>query len=149
MEPLSYTDICLFWMQVKKSGHCWEWQGGLTQSGYGRLYLNGKMVRAHRISYFLHKGDIKEKNIICHSCDNPKCVNPEHLWQGSSKDNVQDMIRKGRLVRTRGENKGVTYRKESGKWRARKMINYKNVYLGTFATREEAIEALNNFHPPQ
>lgn len=138
-----------FFTSIKEVNGCWEWQGSLTKSGYGRFAFKSRTYRAHRFSYIIHKGDIKDKNIICHTCDNPKCVNPDHLWQGTIKQNTHDMIEKGRLVRTRSKAKGrsskyigVSYRKEYGKWRARKLVNYKNHFLGNFDTEEEAYQAI-------
>lgn len=87
---------------------CWEWTGELQKSsGYGVLDTgnkrNGtrKVLRAHRISWNLYKGQIPEGLFVCHKCDNRKCVNPDHLFLGTNQDNVNDMISKGR--NTRGE----------------------------------------------
>jgi hypothetical protein len=79
---------------------CWEWTGGTTRGDYGVIrkkvgHKKYKSIRAHRLSYELYKGSIGELN-VCHTCDNPKCVNPEHLFLGTVKDNVQDKMSKGR-----------------------------------------------------
>lgn len=143
MYDLSPKDIARFWLYVKKCENgCWEWQACLTHSGYGRFQVHPKTYRAHRIAYFLMNGDIKNGLCVCHSCDNACCVNPQHLFLGTSKQNTHDMISKGRLVRCRGENKGVSYRKGTGKWRARYMKNYENVLVGEFDSQQEALEAL-------
>jgi hypothetical protein len=75
---------------------CWFWMGFVTSHGYGKIVFNGRKVAAHRISYAVHKGKIKDGAVICHKCDVPGCVNPDHLFLGTQKDNVHDMIRKGR-----------------------------------------------------
>ena len=85
-----------FWARVNKSPGCWIWTGGRTVALYGRLKIVDKIVYAHRYSYMLHHGEIPEEMCICHRCDNPSCVNPDHLFLGTKKDNSQDMIRKGR-----------------------------------------------------
>lgn len=74
---------------------CWYWTAR-TIKKYGYLYFKGKAIRAHRLSYALHKGTLTNEIFVCHSCDNPTCVNPDHLWLGSHTDNIRDMIRKGR-----------------------------------------------------
>lgn len=151
MTPL---DIAKFWMKVeidvstkmlrnskKWFGHCWIWEN-IGLNGYGRYVLRQKEYRAHRIAYYLAYGEFDEHLLVCHHCDNPICVNPEHLFLGTSKENTKDMILKGRLVRERGPEKGISYRKETGKWRARHMRNYKNILIGEYSTKEDALEAL-------
>lgn len=93
------TPIERFWKYVKKTNTCWNWTGGFLQSGYGIFTINNKIVRAHRFSYELHKNKIPVNLNVCHSCDNPKCVNPSHLWLGTHKENMDDMMRKGRKIK--------------------------------------------------
>jgi hypothetical protein len=88
-----------FWSKVdRKSSGCWEWKGVFYQGRrYGRfLVRKGVEYRAHRFSYLLAHGDIPKDLFICHSCDNPCCVNPEHLWAGTHLENEQDKTEKGR-----------------------------------------------------
>ena len=86
--------------RIKKAPNgCWEWTGSVNDKGYGLIYVEGKSKRAHRITYQLFKSEIPKGLFICHHCDNPGCVNPEHLFVGTQKDNMQDCIRKGRFVR--------------------------------------------------
>jgi len=80
---------------------CWLWTGSVNNSGYGQFTMFGRIVGAHRVSYELHNGvigrDNKDKTLhVLHKCDNPLCVNPDHLFIGTAKDNVTDMISKGR-----------------------------------------------------
>lgn len=75
---------------------CWIWQGGKNNIGYGMIRDEHGMRTTHRVSYEIHKGMIPKGMCVLHSCDNPLCVNPNHLRVGTHKDNTQDMISKGR-----------------------------------------------------
>lgn len=79
---------------------CWLWVGALDYDGYGICsthYINGKKFsKAHRASFVTHKGDFDSALLVCHSCDNPSCVNPYHLFLGNHLDNVQDCVKKNR-----------------------------------------------------
>lgn len=79
----------------ESSSGCWEWLAVKNQDGYGRVKRFGKLESAHRVSYELYKGALGENSVL-HKCDNPSCVNPDHLFLGTQKDNVDDMIKKGR-----------------------------------------------------
>lgn len=80
-----------------KSG-CWEWLGSLSgRDGRASISVDGKMRMGHRVSFEHFKGPIEKGLLICHKCDNPKCVNPDHLFKGTQKDNVYDAIKKGRF----------------------------------------------------
>lgn len=85
-----------FWTKVARSDEksCWPWLGYHDPQKYGRY---GRLL-AHRISYLITHGDIPEGGVICHSCDNPICVNPSHLWLGSQSDNIADMDAKERRI---------------------------------------------------
>jgi hypothetical protein len=94
-----------FWEKiVKEENGCWTWTG-TKSGGYGALYRSGKTVKTHRFSYELHKGNIPSGICVCHSCDNPCCCNPDHLFLGTFKENNQDRAKKGRSrgVFQRGE----------------------------------------------
>ena len=78
------------------SNGCWEWTGLLDRNGYGKMSYQGKLMFVHRVSYSLFRGEIPRGMNVCHKCDNPKCVCPDHLFLGTQKDNMHDCIRKGR-----------------------------------------------------
>ena len=76
-----------FWAKVRKTVGCWEWTASKTSEGYGKIFLRGRNVRAHRLSYVLLVGPIPEGMILDHLCRNPSCVNPAHLEPVSHRTN--------------------------------------------------------------
>lgn len=103
---LTDKQIEKFWakIDVKGEDECWEWLAKKDRDGYGRITFNGKKDGCHRIAWMLKNGDIPKGLLACHTCDNPSCCNPSHLWIGTIKDNMQDRTKKGRTCR--GENSG-------------------------------------------
>ena len=101
IQELDQKTINRFWGKVDKSGDCWNWIGGSSPAGYGRftILMSGtkKFLLSHRISYFIHTGSLPNGMLVCHSCDNPSCVNPDHLFLGTYRDNVMDAVNKGRI----------------------------------------------------
>lgn len=81
---------------INKDTGCWEWQGACSSSGYGHISMMGKSLMVHKLSYKLFKGNIYKPKFVCHTCDNKKCFNPEHLFLGTAKENYDDMVKKGR-----------------------------------------------------
>jgi len=90
-----------FWSKVDKTGSCWNWTAYKLKDGYGQFGYNGFLWRSNRFSYLIHFGDPGQK-LVCHTCDNPSCVKPDHLFLGTIQDNCDDKILKDR------DAKGIT-----------------------------------------
>ena len=103
-----------FWEKVDKNGPipdhcpergpCWIWMGSRKDFGYGDFARDGRLWLAHRVSWEIHYGPVPDGIQVCHQCDNPSCVRPDHLFLGTQTDNVQDCLSKGRHRTVHGEN---------------------------------------------
>lgn len=83
-----------YYTPIPEAG-CWLWDLAWDGQGYGVIDIYGRQHGAHRVSYMVHKGDPGE-GLVCHKCDTPSCINPDHLFLGSPLDNMQDKVKKGR-----------------------------------------------------
>ena len=97
----------LFKIKVNQNG-CWLYQAGRFDTGYGSFWLDGSDRCAHRVSWLIHKGEIPGNLFVCHKCDVKLCVNPDHLFLGTTQENTADRVKKGRCARGRAHLKRVT-----------------------------------------
>lgn len=98
--PTIEDHLARFWAKVDKSGDCWIWTASRDRAGYGKFSVRHQThEKAHRWIYKTLVGPIAPGLVVCHSCDNPPCVNPAHLFLGTHKDNMQDAVQKGRQAR--------------------------------------------------
>jgi len=90
--------ITRFEAKINKTDGCWEWTASCAGAGYGQMKLpkQRKQEYSHRLAYMIYKGPIAEGQFVCHTCDNTKCCNPDHLFLGTQKENLRDMASKGR-----------------------------------------------------
>ncbi len=109
MKPiptLTSEQLTQFWSEVDRSDDCWLWMGRThTNGGYGLMSLGDGDYRTNRLSFAIANGDPGQQ-YVCHTCDTPACVNPEHLWTGTMQENMDDKIGKGR--QSKGESHGMS-----------------------------------------
>jgi hypothetical protein len=100
IPTLNSKDQIRFWSKANLTANperCWEWNAAKSKEGYGRFSLNYKeKYMAHRLAFVLHHKKPINKLLVCHTCDNPSCINPSHLFLGTHLDNFKDMKEKGR-----------------------------------------------------
>jgi hypothetical protein len=111
MQPLQTEEITQkridrFWSKITKTESCWIWNASKTRKGYGNVGFGTKVYRVHRIAYYLSKSVDPFPQEVLHTCDNPCCVNPEHLFLGNNLDNIRDKQAKGRQTWSVGSGTG-------------------------------------------
>lgn len=119
-----------FWSKVSKGDGCWEWTAARSPLGYGKFAYRGRMRLAHRVAWELTYG-AEPSRYACHTCDNPPCVRPDHLFDGEQRDNLADARRKGRTVKI-----GTTAKSVSGPRSERRGEGTPNARLTWIEVRE-------------
>ena len=97
-KPVDDKERFLSYIKINKISDCWEWQARKHKRGYGYYRFNKKWMAASRVAWLIYYGDITDNMYVLHKCDNPACCNPEHLFLGTQKDNMADMVKKGRSI---------------------------------------------------
>ncbi len=123
----SRDDVVRFWANVlvREDDECWLWLGAAkrtAQGSYGRTSWKGKVASAHRVAYIIQKGEIPEKLLVRHTCDNRRCVNGKHLVVGTHKDNTADAKERGRL--SHGDAHKATLRPSRGEQHYRAKLTW-------------------------
>lgn len=136
--------IARFWRKVDKTSNpngCWLWTGCRIQDGYGRGSIKSRLFLAHRMAYHIQFGPIPEHLKCLHRCDNPPCVNPEHLWIGTDQDNSIDRELKGRHGNIKGERHGRAKMSETDVLAARESYDYGQASIAKLARRYKTSES--------
>lgn len=127
MDPYDQSRAAEFFLKINKNGPlpdqsikaydgldcCWEWMAGKEGQGYGCFWFRRKQDKSHRVSWILHQGEIPKGLYVLHKCDNRRCVNPDHLFLGSLRDNIADRHTKGRSNYAKGNRRGCITHPES------------------------------------
>lgn len=92
-RPIQDIESFMSKVSIDSETNCWNWQGYIEPNGYGHVRYKNKTIRSHRLSYILFKGNVDENLVICHSCNNRKCCNPDHLRKDTRKSNSIDMVK--------------------------------------------------------
>ena len=132
---MSDKDIARFWAKVDKSGDCWTWQAATDRYGYGRIWLNGKQVFAHRFAYALAYGECANNLVIDHMCHNILCVNPSHLQLVTVQQNDEN---RGARKDSKSGIRGVFWNTNRNKWGVTAAAKGKRYFGGYFDDVHEA-----------
>lgn len=141
-RPINSPKLTLadkFWMRVEKADGCWNWTWSVQSKGYGTIAHNGKQHLAHRVSYEMAYGEIPAGAEVDHSCNNTRCVRPDHLRVASRKQNMENLGNL-RADNTSGH-RGVSWNSRKGKWSSSVQHHGKPHFLGYFDDLDEAAEA--------
>jgi len=132
--------------RLDRATGCWMWQGSTTGSGYPDCRYNGTHRYVHRLMHIIHNGHLSdEKPFVCHTCDNPQCVNPEHLWAGSHTDNIQDAADKGRVPTPQSHERGEDH--HGSKLTENDVVEIREKYANTDLTQYDLADEYGVIQP--
>ena len=132
-----------FWSKVNQGDSCWEWFGCRIPGGYGQIYVEGKMLLAHRVSYSLTNGPIPDGLMVDHMCHNRACVRPDHLRIATAKQNMENQV--GAMSNNRSCGiRGVTWKASQNRWQATVGHHGKRYYVGLYVNVEDAAKAVRD-----
>jgi hypothetical protein len=135
MKRQSFEDR--FWSKVRKTEGCWEWTAGTYRKGYGKFSVaRSTNAQAHRVSWQMGSGPIPDGLFVCHHCDNPSCVRPDHLFLGTNRDNVRDCVQKGRLNWRPWQSASAAAKRNRTHCRKGHAYNEENIYRQVDGSRE-------------
>ena len=139
-------NIGITWLFCRKGFMCLELKGYRDRQGYGSISFGGRIWRAHRLVYALTNLDFDPKLLVCHHCDNPSCINPNHLFQSDQAGNMVDKARKNRGRKSfSGLPYGVSLVPSTGRFHSGITSGGHNYSLGTYSTAEEATRIARAF----
>ena len=115
---------------IDLKSQCWIWTGSKNKKNYGCIHFKGKTRIAHRLAYELYKGQIPKGLLVCHNCDNPSCINPDHLFLGTNQDNSNDKFSKNREKILYGQSNG------NSKLTTNEVVNIKRMLISGYTPTE-------------
>lgn len=127
LSPLPKLKARLLGKYLVSAAGCWEYTGGLDRCGYGKFAVGKRRLGAHKVSYVVHVGSVGPGQVVMHTCDNPSCINPDHLRLGTVRDNVSDCINKNRFNATGLSKNRGPLRKIVG-WNDQEVLEFADVY---------------------
>jgi hypothetical protein len=123
---------------------CWYWTGSTFNTGYGKIGFRLNHISSHRLSYIIHNGEIINGLQVLHRCDNRLCVNPNHLFLGTIKDNMKDMVLKGRQNKAKGENHGHSKLTNNQVLEIRSSNEYQKDIAKKYGVTQQTISRIKN-----
>jgi hypothetical protein len=126
---------------IDKTETCWQWKGVKCPQGYGHISYKGRPTGAHRVSYLLYRGEFPQHLQVLHTCDNTSCVNPDHLFIGTQKENMADRTEKGRTLFGERNPRAVL-----SKYQVRRIREFRDVGVSAYDLKMQYGVSLSTIH---